>query len=174
MITNNLIRNAIEEESLSGEMTLCRAALCCSIREIKFYVKDNSLKHLKDFLEKNFGDIPPYWIDDVDTIWWDGHLDGSLKISEQNELYWHCENHIWAGEPNKGYFESILEDLIGQHQKNKDELVFECWDGQTYRLEDEHGGSMEERIEDWGHKLGGYSLTHIIDISCGQLKEFIT
>tara|TARA_B110001450_G_C17552761_1_gene453359 strand:+ start:244 stop:795 length:552 start_codon:yes stop_codon:yes gene_type:complete len=170
----NLIRKAIEEGSLTGEMTLCRAMLCCSIKEIDFSTNDASLEKLKVFLEKNFGDIPSYLIDDVDTIWWDGHLDGSLSISEENELYWHCENHISAVEPNKGYFESILEDLISQQEKNRDHQVFECWDSQKYRLEDEHGGSVQERIEDWGHKLGGYSLTHIIDISCGQLKEFIT
>lgn len=170
----NLIRKAIEEGSLTGEMTLCRAMLCCSIKEIDFSTNDASLEKLKVFLEKNFGDIPSYLIEDVDTIWWDGHLDGSLSISEENELYWHCENHISAVEPNKGYFESILEDLISQQEKNRDHQVFECWDSQKYRLEDEHGGSVQERIEDWGHKLGGYSLTHIIDISCGQLKEFIT
>ena len=170
----NLIRKAIEEGSLTGEMTLCRAMLCCSIKEIDFSTNDASLEKFKVFLEKNFGDIPSYLIDDVDTIWWDGHLDGSLSISEENELYWHCENHISAVEPNKGYFESILEDLISQQEKNRDHQVFECWDSQKYRLEDEHGGSVQERIEDWGHKLGGYSLTHIIDISCGQLKEFIT
>jgi len=170
----NLIRKAIEEGSLTGEMTLCRAMLCCSIKEIDFSTNDASLEKLKVFLEKNFGDIPSYLIDDVDTIWWDGHLDGSLSISEENELYWHCENHISAVEPNKGYFESILEDLISQQEKNRDHQVFECWDSQKYRLEDEHGVSVQERIEDWGHKLGGYSLTHIIDISCGQLKEFIT
>ena len=162
----NLIRKAIEEGSLTGEMTLCRAMLCCSIKEIDFITNDPSLEKLKVFLEKNFGGIPSYLIDDVDTIWWDGHLDGSLSISAENELYWHCENHISAVEPNKGYFESILEELISQQEKNRDHQVFECWDGQKYRLEDEHGGSVEERIEDWGHKLGGYSLTHIIDITC--------
>jgi hypothetical protein len=169
----NLIRKAIEEGSLTGEMTLCRAMLCCSIKEINYTTNDASLENLKAFLEKNFGDIPSYLIDDFDTIWWDGHLDGSLSISEEDELYWHCENHISAVEPDKWHFESIVKDLIGRQDKKSDNQVFECLDGQTYRLEDEYGGSAKERIEDRGHKLEGYSLTHIIDITIGQLTDYL-
>jgi hypothetical protein len=165
----DILKKSINDGSLVGEMTLCRAMLCCSIKEIDFSTNDASLEKLNVFLEKNFGDIPSYLIDDVDIIWWDGHLDGSLSISEENELYWHCENHISAVEPNKGYFESIVEDLIGRQDKKGDNQVFECSDGQEYRLEDEHGGSSEERIEEWGHKLGGYSITHIIDIPLGKI-----
>ena len=34
-------------------------------------------------------------------IWWDGHMDGLLRISDENEFYWHCENDIWIDPPGR-------------------------------------------------------------------------
>jgi|SaaInlStandDraft_1057018.scaffolds.fasta_scaffold10634_4 hypothetical protein len=162
----DLLKKCINDGSIVGEMTLCRAALCCSIRSIEFSATDPKLNPLKDRLQETFQEIgiPAHLIGDVDMVWWDGHMDGILQISDTNELYWHCENEIWIGDPNEGYLKDILKDLVSQNKKAKDIWVFECNDGQTYRLTDPYKGNDEERIEDYGHELGGLELSHIVEV----------
>ena len=162
----DLLKKALENGSLVGEMTICRAALCCSIRRIEFSVTDPKLNPLKDRLQEAFQEIgiPAYLIGDVDMVWWDGHMDGVLRISDENEFYWHCENDIWVDNPPEEYVEDILKELVSKNKKAKDIWVFECFDGGTYRLTDPYNGNDEERIEDYGHELGGLELSRIVEV----------
>ena len=162
----DLLKKSINDGSLIGEMTLCRAALCCSIRSIEFSATDPKLNPLKDRLQEAFQEIgiPAYLIGDVDMVWWDGHMDGILQISDTNEIYWHCENEIWTGDTDDGHVEEILKELVSKSKKAKDIWVFECFDGETYRLTDPYNGNDEERIEDYGHELGGLELSHIVEV----------
>ena len=162
----DLLKKALENGSLVGEMTICRAALCCSIRRIEFSVTDPKLNPLKDRLQEAFQEIgiPAYLIGDVDMVWWDGHMDGVLRISDENEFYWHCENDIWIDNPPEDYVEDVLKELVSKNKKAKDIWVFECFDGGTYRLTDPYNGNDEERIEDYGHELGGLELSHIVEV----------
>ena len=162
----DLLKKALENGSLVGEMTICRAALCCSIRRIEFSVTDPKLNPLKDRLQEAFQEIgiPAYLIGDVDMVWWDGHMDGVLRISDENEFYWHCENDIWVDNPPEEYVEDVLKELVSKNKKAKDIWVFECSDGGTYRLTDPYNGNDEERIEDYGHELGGLELSCIVEV----------
>lgn len=170
----DLLKKALKNGSLVGEMTICRAALCCSIRRIEFSVTDPKLNPLKDRLQEAFQEIgvPPYLIDDVDMIWWDGHMDGVLRISDENEFYWHCENDIWVDNPPVGYVEELLKELVSRNKKTKDKWVFECSDGQKYRLTDPYNGNHQERIEDYGHELGGLELSHIAEVPINDQDEY--
>ena len=118
----DLLKKAFENGSLVGEMTICRAALCCSIRRIEFSVNDPKLNPLKDRLQEAFQEIgvPAYLIDDVDTIWWDGHMDGVLRISDENEFYWYCENDIWVDNPPEDYVKELLKELVFKNKKAPD------------------------------------------------------
>ena len=162
----DLLKKSINDGSLIGEMTLCRAALCCSIRSIEFSATDPKLNPLKDRLQEAFQEIgiPAYLIEDVDMVWWDGHMDGILQISDTNEIYWYCENEIWTGDTDDGHVEEILKELVSKSKKAKDIWVFECFDGETYRLTDPYNGNDEERIEDYGHELGGLELSRIVEV----------
>ena len=162
----DLLKKFINDGSIVGEMTLCRAALCCSIRSIEFSATDPKLNPLKDRLQETFQEIgiPAHLIGDVDMVWWDGHMDGILQISDTNELYWHCENEIWTGDADDGHVEEILKDLVSQHKKAENIWVFECFDGETYRLTDPYNGDEEERIQEFDHELGGLELSHIVDV----------
>ena len=170
----DLLKKALENGSLVGEMTICRAALCCSIRRIEFSVTDPKLNPLKDRLQEAFQEIgiPAYLIDDVDMIWWDGHMDGVLRISDENEFYWHCENDIWVDNPPEDYVEELLKELVFKNKKAPDKRVFECNNGETYRLTDPYNGNDEERMEDYGHELGGLELSHIADVLVFYQDEY--
>lgn len=170
----DLLKRALEDGSLVGTMTICRAALCCSIREIEFSVSDPKLNPLKERLQEAFQEIgvPGYLIDDVDMIWWDGHIDGVLRISDENEFYWHCENDIWVNGPDEDYAKEFLKELVSKNKREKEKWVFECFDGQTYKLTDPYNGDDEERIEDYGHELGGLELSHIAEVPVFDQDEY--
>lgn len=170
----DLLKTALKDSTLVVEMTLCRAALCCSIRSIEFSTTDPKLNPLKEKLQEAFQEIwiPAYLFEDVDMIWWDGHMDGVLRISDKNHFYWHCENDICTSDLNEGYVEEILKELVSQNKKANDVWVFECFDGQTYRLTDPYNGNDEERIKDYGHKLGGLELSHIVDVPVYDQDEY--
>lgn len=170
----DVLKKALEDGSLIGEMTICRAALCCSIRKIEFHTTDPKLNPLKERLQRAFEEIgiPEYLIDDIEMIWWDGHLDGVLRISDDNNFYWYCENDIYTGDLNEGYVEDLLKELISKNKKQKDIWVFECNDGQTYRLTDPFNGNDEERIEEYGTVLGGLELSHVTEIAVCDIDEY--
>ena len=159
------IKASLNNDLIKVEMSVCRGMLCCSINSVVFSKYSDDFKPLVKELEKIIIG-PPDWIkDDVDTIWWDGHFEGVLKISDDDQFYWYCENHIsWGLDEEKE--KSIIKDLLAQRSKQKDKVEFiSIIDGEKYRLEDElEGYDNEERVEEYGSDLGGYSLTHICKI----------
>lgn len=159
------IKESLINDSITAEMSVCRGMLCCSINSVVFSHHSDDITPLVKELEKIITG-PPDWIkDDVDTIWWDGHFEGVLKISGDGEFYWYCENHIsWDLDEEKE--KSIIKDLISQRSKQEGKAEFiSNEDGETYRLEDELEGHDDvDRLEEYGSDLGGYSLTHICKI----------
>lgn len=159
------IKESLNNGSISAEMSVCRGMLCCSINSVVFSHHSDDIMPLVKELEKIITG-PPDWIkDDVDTLWWDGHFEGTLKISGNVEFYWYCENHI-SRDLDEEKEKSIIKDLIAQRSKQKDKVEFiSIVDGEKYRLEDElEGSDDEERVEEYGSDLGGYSLTHICKV----------
>lgn len=165
------IKESLNNGSISAEMDVCRAYLCCSSNGVWFHAETSIMKFLIEELEKIITG-PPGWIkDDVDTIWWDGHFEGVLKVSDDDQFYWYCENQI-SRDLDEEKEKSIIKDLLTQRSKQKDKVEFiSIIDGEKYRLEDElEGCDNEERIEEYGSDLGGYSLTHICKIPVSFLE----
>ena len=159
------IKESLNNDSISAEMSVCRASMCCSSNDVWFHAETSRMKSLIEKLEKVITG-PPHWIqDDVDTIWWDGHFEGDLKISEDDQFFWYCENHI-SGDIDEEREKAIIKDLISQRSRQNDKVEFiSDADGNTYRLEDElEGYDDEERIKEYGSDTGGYSLTQICNV----------
>ena len=152
----DIIKGGLAEGAFTAEMRVCRAALCCSIRQIDFKIKKEELKPIINQLESFIGFIPSHLLDDIDMIWWDGHFDGTLAISDENEFFWSCENGI-NGDPDEGMYKSILENLIEQRKKDKSTWIFESREGEIYELVDDYNDDDSERDDPWE----GYSMTHI-------------
>ena len=152
----NIIKDALAEGAFTAEMTVCRAALCCSIRQIDFKIKKEELKPIINQLEDFIGFIPSYLLDDVDMIWWDGHFDGTLAISDENEFFWSCNNGI-SSDYDEEKCESILKNLIEQRKKDKSTWIFESDEGEIYQLADDYNDDDSERDD----PLEGYSMSHI-------------
>ena len=88
------------------------------------------------------GQIPEFLLD-TDEIWWNGHADSILRVSEDKNFEWYCEAEI-RDDLDEDTFNSILSDLL-ERKKHKQQTESIKGKNGLFLLHDEYFEDEDEK-----------------------------
>lgn len=160
MTNFDLIKNSLEDQSLQIGFVLCRSHLCCSEKRVYCKLADPRMTVIVDEFLGFVGQIPEFLLD-TDEIWWNGHADSILRVSEDKNFEWYCEAEI-RDDLDEDTFNSILSDLL-ERKKHKQQTESIKGKNGLFLLHDEYFEDEDERKEEFpDNPLGGYYFTEIL------------